>query len=403
MSFLLYTNKLRSWVTGLGPEQAQDFINDAWRDIRQSYDSWSFLLAQEYWLAPGSITLTGLTTTQFSATVGLPVSMLSSVGGLDNPPITDRQLRFGLSGGPIYEIASTDVLQVQDGAITATLTTLTSASGPFLLAHVGRLIVVEGAGVAGGELQTTIAAFISPTQVTLGTPAITTVTNAEVTWGTSITLARVFNEQSSVSNSALLYRIYYSPLTTDFQRLDHLMDPITGYEFGYEQHSIDELDRVDPQRASVREPYQLFFHHYDSTTGLPVWELWPGPTVERAYVVTYWRLGTPFVNDDDALPPQITEELLLTRARLLAYEWGEVNDSDFRRRQSFASAKNYIRSRYSTEGTPGRPLGLLDEAIRRDNEITIGGRTKPRRPGPGWPVDSNFAQSHAIPGWWGGN
>lgn len=402
MSFLLYTNKLRSWVTGLGPEQAQDFINDAWRDIRQSYDSWSFLLATEYWLAPGSITLTGLTTTQFSTTLGLPVTMLPLVGGLNNPPITDRQLRFGLSGGPIYEIASTDVLQVTDGAINALSATLNSASGPFDLSHVGRLIVVEGAGVGGGDLQTSILAFISPTQVTLNTAASTTVTNATVTWGTSITLARPFNEQSSVSNQALLYRIYFSPLTTDFQRLDHLVDPITGYEFGYEQLPIDLLDRVDPQRAAVREPYQLFFHHYDTTTGLPVWELWPGPTVQRAYTVTYWRLGTPFVNDADTLPPQITEELLMTRARMLAYEWGEVNDSDYRRRQSYSNAKAYIRSRYSTEGQPGRPLGLLDEAIRRDEEITIGGRTKPRRPGPGWPVDSNFAQSHAIPGWWGG-
>lgn len=403
MSFLIYTNKLRQWVPSLSPEQSEDFINDAWRDIREAYDGWSFLLAQEYWLSPGSISLTGIGTTQFSATVDLNHASILAVGGLNNPPISQRQLRFGLSGGPIYEIASTDVQKVTDGAITSGTPTLNSASGPFSLADVGDRIVVVGAGIAGANLETTILAFVNPTQVTLNNNASTTVTNATVAWGLSLTLARVFNEQTNANNSALLYRVYYSPLTTDFHRLDHLMDPITGYQFGYEQHHIDLLDRIDPQRASVREPYQLFFHHFNPTTGLPVWELWPGPTVQRAYTVTFWKLGLPFSADSDALPPQITEELLLLRARLLAYEWAASVDPDPRKRQSYLALMQSSKTRYSTEGQPGRPLGLLDQSIRRDEEVSISmGRFKPRRPGPGWPVDSNFAQSHAIPGWWGG-
>ena len=400
---MIYTNKLRQWVPSLSPEQSEDFINDAWRDIRQSYDGWSFLLAQEYWLAPASISLTGLGCTQFSATVVLNHASLLSLAGLNNPPLTDRQFRFGLSGGPIYEIDSTNALKVTDGAINNGATLLTSASAPFVLADVGKLIVVVGAGAAGGNLQTTIASFVSATQVNTTATASTTVTNATVAWGTTVTLARVFNEATNANNSALCYRIYYSPLTTDFQRIDHLMDPITAYQFGYEQHAIDLLDRIDPQRATVREPYQLFFHHFDLVTGLPVWELWPGPTVQRAYTVTFWKLGAAFVNDTDILPTQITEELLLLRARLLAYEWASSVDPDPRKRQSYLALMQNAKTRYSTEGQPGRPLGLLDQAIRRDEEVSISmGRFKPRRPGPGWPVDSNFNQSHAIPGWWGG-
>lgn len=401
MNFLVYTNKLRQWVPAISPEQSQDFINDAWRDIREANDQWSFLLAQEYWLAPAGISLTGLGVTQFSATVTLNHASLVSVAGLANPPIAQRQLRFGLSGGPIYEIASTNALKVTDGVINSASFTLNSASGLFDVSHVGRLIVVAGAGVAGGNLQTTIAAFVGPTQVTLSLAASTTVTNATVSWGTTITLARVFNESTNTNASALLYRVYYSPLTTDFQRIDHLVDPITGYEFGWDILPIDELDRIDPQRSAVREPYQLFFHHFDQTTRLPVWELWSGPTVQRAYTVTLWRLGLPFSANTDALPPQITEELLLLRARYLAYEWGAANDPDPRKRQSYQALMGNAKSRYSTEGQPGRPLGLLDQAMRRDEEVsTLQGRTRPRRPGPGWPTDSNFNQSHAIPGWY---
>lgn len=400
-NFLVYWNQLRQWVPALSPEQAENFINDAWRDIREANNSWSFLFAQEYWLAPGSISLIGIGVTQFSTTLVLNHASLLSVAGLNNPPITQRQLRFGLSGGPIYEIASTDALKVTDGAINSASNVLNSATGAFAAGHVGRKIVVVGAGVAGGNLETTIATFVNPTQVTLVANASTTVTNAVVAWGTSIILARMFNEDTNSNASALLYRVYYSPLTTDFQRLDHLTDPITGYQFGWEVNPIDLLDRIDPQRSSTTEPYQLFYHHFNATTGLPVYELWPGPSVQRAYTVSFWRLGLPFVNDTDALPPQITEELLLLRAKYLAYEWGAANEPDPQKSKSYLALMGLARSKYSTEGQPGRPLGLLDQSIRRDEEISmLSGRTKPRRPGPGWPVDSNFAQSHAIPSWW---
>jgi hypothetical protein len=401
-NFLIYANKLRQWVKELSPEQAQDFINDAWRDIREANDQWSFLLAQEYWLSPSSITLTGIGVTQFSNLVTLTHSTIQQVANLNNPPITQRQIRLGVQGGPIYEIASTNVLQISDGAITIGTDDLSSPSGPFDASHVGRLIVVEGAGLAGGELQSTITTFVSPTQVTLADNASITVTTATVTWGSNITLSRVFNEGTSSNTNALLYRVYYSPLTTDFQRIDHLMDPITGYRFGDRIFPIEDLNRMDPQRSSITEPYRLFLHHFDPSSGLPVYELWPGPTIQRAYVTTFWRLGTPFINDTDSLPPQITEELLLLRARYLAYEWGAANDPDSKKRQSYSSLMANAKSKYSTEGQPGRPLGLLDQTMRRDEEVSlIQGRIRPIGSGPGWPVDSNFMQSHAFPRWWG--
>lgn len=397
-NFLIYTNKLRQWVPTLSPEQAEDFINDAWRDIREANDSWSFLLAQEYWLAPALISLTGLGVTQFSSTVMLNYASLILVAGLNNPAITQRQIKFGTI---IYGIAATDALQVTDGAITSGTNVLNSATGAFTADHVGKLIVVAGAGSGGSSLQTTIASFVNPTQVTTILNASATVTGAAVYWGSSITLTRNFNEATNNSASASLYRIYYSPLTIDFHRIDHLTDPVTGYEFGWDILPIDELDRRDPQRSSTTEPYQLFFHHFDSVAGLPVWELWPGPTVSRAYTVTFWKLGLPFSADTDALPPQITEELLLLRARYLAYEWGAAHEADPRKAQSYLALMGSAKSKYSTEGQPGRPLGLLDQAMRRDEEVaTLQGRTRPRRPGPGWPTDSNFNQSHAIPGWW---
>lgn len=404
-TFIDYTNRLRQWVPAMSPEQSEDFVNQAWRDIREANEEWSFLQATEYWLAPAAIILETLGVTQWSTILSLSVANLTQIGGLINPPITQRQLRFGLSGGPIYGIASTNVQQVSDGAMTASSATLTCAtSAPFAAGDVGLLIVVEGAGSGGADLETTIATYVSPTQVTLTVAASTTVSGSDVTWGSTITLDRQYTEATNADQTAQLYRIYYSPLTTDFQRIDHLYDPIMGYEFGWEILGRDDLDRIDPQRSSQTQPYRLFYHSFDQTTGLPVYEMWPGPTAEKAYTVSYWRLGLDFSNDDDALPPQITEELLMTRARMLAYEWAMTAHPDRYTRQSYANALGYIRGRYSTEGQPGRPLGLLDQAKRRDYSIALKeGRLRGRRPGPGWPIDSNFLKSHAFPsGWYGG-
>ena len=61
-------------------------------------------------------------------------------------------------------------------SITSGTNTLTSASSLFTAADVGRTIRIIGAGVASADLDTTITAFSSPTSVTVGTNASTTIT-----------------------------------------------------------------------------------------------------------------------------------------------------------------------------------------------------------------------------------
>ena len=395
-NFLSYSNQLRAFVPILSPQQAEDYVNQAWRAIRTAYDGWTFLEGEEYWLAPGIITLSGLTVTQFSTSLLVGYDALAQLAGLNNPSLTQRQLRFGTNGGPVYIISATDMQKGTDGAASGT--TLTSASGLFSSDDVGKLVRVSGAGASGANLDTTIAAYVSPTQVTLTAAASTVVSGATFYWGTGLTLARPFNETSSTNASASCLRYYYSPLSTDFARIDHLSDPTTGYEFGWDIGSADELDRVDPQRSSIGDPWRIFHRFYDTTTNLPVYELWPGPRAARAYKVNYWKTGSDFVNDTDSLPPQIPDELLLMKARMLAYEFAMTADPDRNNKQAYANALGFVRGRFYGESQPGRPLGYLDEVIRQDkNRAVTLGRKRPRWPGPGWPIDSNFAQRHAWP------
>lgn len=75
-----------------------------------------------------------------------------------------------------------DARRVTDGAIAGNV--VTSASGQFLAKHVGRTIVIPGAGVGGSLLITTIAGFSSATQVTVSTAAAVSVSGVVIVWGT---------------------------------------------------------------------------------------------------------------------------------------------------------------------------------------------------------------------------
>lgn len=66
-------------------------------------------------------------------------------------------------------------LMVNDGAINSGSNSLTSLSAGFTVADVGKVVNVTGAGASGAVLTTTIAAYVSSTQVTLSINASTTV------------------------------------------------------------------------------------------------------------------------------------------------------------------------------------------------------------------------------------
>lgn len=76
-----------------------------------------------------------------------------------------------------------------DGHITSGLAVFTSATAIFAAGDVGKAIIVQGAGVAGAQLTTTILSRQSATQVTLNSTASTTVTTSNYNYGTDDTAA----------------------------------------------------------------------------------------------------------------------------------------------------------------------------------------------------------------------
>src|SRR5688572_18458880 len=85
--------------------------------------------------------------------------------------------------------AVADARELRDAAIAAGTNVLTSPSAPFTAGDVGKSIVVAGAGAAAAKLKTTIASFVSATQVTLAASAATTASSAGAVFGTDCSAA----------------------------------------------------------------------------------------------------------------------------------------------------------------------------------------------------------------------
>lgn len=98
--------------------------------------------------------------------------------------------------GVAFDLAKTCVLQgtadarvLSDGGITSSSKAFSSASAGFRKSDEGKVVLIAGAAAGPTDLATTIATFVSPTQVTLTVAAGVTVSNATWAFGTNNTAA----------------------------------------------------------------------------------------------------------------------------------------------------------------------------------------------------------------------
>lgn len=114
-----------------------------------------------------------------------PAKATTGSRGIAKELVYSAQDDFGFVGDLVTTNATTSM-----GAAT---TTLTDTSNPFTAADVGKRITVpragSGSGVNATQLTTTIAAFVSAGQVTLGAASTNAVSNISVSYGTDNTAA----------------------------------------------------------------------------------------------------------------------------------------------------------------------------------------------------------------------
>jgi hypothetical protein len=90
----------------------------------------------------------------------------------------------------------------------------------------------------------------------------------------------------------------------------------------------------DSARLYTSNPYQILGLGTDqrgagtinasATLGQQLYELYPNPSTAISYATYYVVSGADLINNSDELPYPITQELVLSKARVYTYEWAEA-------------------------------------------------------------------------------
>lgn len=217
--------------------------------------------------------------------------------------------------------------------------------------------------------------------------------------GSTLTLDRLYREDSGAGKSYSVYRCYYGPPedgagaeVTDFLCYKSVTNPIDAYALRLDI-TREELDKRDPQRASLgSDPLYLVPYRGNPSAGgqsnQPQYEMWPHPTAKMPYICSYMKRGVDFSASTDALPPQIPEGLLIERALYYGADWAMKNVGKIPelRPANWAQVKAAHAATYYAE---------LQKAQKQDGEQHIEGWIDDLSPFE--TLGSSWRQSHGVP------
>lgn len=272
-TFAEFTAELLGHVPRLGPFAARLMVERAWRDIRDAR-LWGFLRAEGVLRSIDMITAGRMTVTTGSNLVVADATARAALGAQTDPPLTKLQIRFGSGPTPIYSIAAVDPNFATNGRI-----------------FLDRLYR-EASGT------TSYRAY----RAYYGGPEVATVDAS----GNPTTTE-----------------------TTDFVRFNSIYNPTNSTYFTRLHVPEEDLDWRDPQRAfSGQIPIWLVTRRADAS-GNPQFEIWPHPTSKLVLIANYQRRGLDSPADTDRLPPQIPDDLLMSRALVYACEWAAKHAANY--------------------------------------------------------------------------
>lgn len=150
-----------------------------------------------------------------------------------------------------------------------------------------------------------------------------------IDWSSPIlTLDRLYGEPS---NAAATYQILQNYYAAPYQ--DHLLfisvRNIPTFTDLLLDKNREQLDAMDPQRSwygipTDVVPYRLDTNPASTTFQYPMYELWGVPQYSAVYQLYGIRKMPDLVSDNDSLPPQIGEEMVIEQAKYYAYQWAEA-------------------------------------------------------------------------------
>lgn len=202
---------------------------------------------------------------------------------------------------------------------------------------------------------------------------------------TTLTIDRPWMEPDGADLSYMMYQCYYpAPGPGKFKRWLAVRDFTNGAYLNWKISTQQDLDSEDPQRTIFQNPNRVVPYKIDtrpgsSTLGTMLFELYPQPLSQLPYALYFVGDPASLSNPTDAVPPPLTDEVTLYRAKQQAYIWCEENkgrypelgksDWEFLAKASGELYKDRIKDIRKTD----RDLADAFVSTLRRRNITVGG------------------------------
>jgi hypothetical protein len=217
--------------------------------------------------------------------------------------------------------------------------------------------------------------------------------------GNILTLDGLYMEATGAGQPYQCYRCYYTPADlngntiTDFLSFDVICNNQDGYAIVGRNLRLTrgEIDARDPTRGAQDLAYTVAQYKPDQF-GNPMFELWPHPTAQKAYMCIGRKRGMPLSNTND-IPQTLSGNLVVSKAKDYAYDWAIAHSAEHVELKGvdweLLKAEN---KRHYTD--------KMNLARRQDDEIFVQSFLPQLRDYLNYPIiDSDFFQSHDTGGW----
>lgn len=154
----------------------------------------------------------------------------------------------------------------------------------------------------------------------------------------TFTLDRPWMEPDGSGQTYMIYQAYFPVPVSDFKRFFAIRDtknnaPISYSKYGQRDLAVRDAQRVQFNLPAYAVPYEVDKRgagtvNASPTLGYMLYELWPHPLSQWPYTLAYLRRGTLLSAPTDTVPAPLTEELVMWRAKEVAYQWKEAQKGD---------------------------------------------------------------------------
>lgn len=192
-------------------------------------------------------------------------------------------------------------------------------------------------------------------------------TTSHAPFGT-LTLDRPWMEPGGAGQAYMIYQAYFPAPVADFKRFLTARDTTTSAPMNFWSMTQKELMIRDPQRSvfSLPQyfvPYEIDMRQGSQTPGNMLFEIWPHPLSQLPYSFAYLRKGPQLVNPSDTVPYQLSEELVLWRAKFAAYHYKEAQKGENVERGSGADYRFLSQAAHAEYLLALKPIRMKDDEL----------------------------------------